>query len=81
MELADVKRVMLTKEPVLWRDEWWIVTGCVMKLTGKNKQAKTAPFYYSVILLDLKTKYHTFEVLIDDVKYKRSGSDADVCSE
>ena len=80
MDLKDVKRVMLSSEPVLWQDHWYIVTGCIMKLTGKNKQAPTSPFYYSLLLLDAKTRYHVFEVPINDVTLKRGDSDAELHS-
>lgn len=74
MDLGDVKRVMRSKEPVLWSGNWYIVIGCTMKLTEKNKQAPTAPFYYTLLLLDAKSRNSTVEVLIGDVKMKRSES-------
>lgn len=74
MKLEDVKAVMLTNAPVRWNDgisdDLYRVTACCMKLTEKNKKAKTQPFYYTLILEHYKSPrgHCTYDVLLSDVE-------------
>ena len=72
MRIEDVKTVMLTDEPVKWNngisDGIYRVKACCMKLTGGNRKAPTQPFYYTLILQDVKAKHSTCEVLIGEVE-------------
>lgn len=77
MRIEDVKTVMLTGEPVKWTggisDGVYRVTACCMKLTGGNRQAKTEPFYYSLILeyYEKPRGNCTYDVLLTEVERTR----------
>lgn len=80
MKIQDVKTIMLTDEPVKWNngisDGLYRVTACCMKLTGSNKQAKTEPFYYSLILehYEKPRGFCMYDVLLEEVERIRGGA-------
>ena len=65
MKLAEVKRVMSLRLPVLWNGMEYTVSGCTLKYDRKGGN-----WYYLLELLDKRTGHSVMVVPMEDVEVK-----------
>ena len=65
MKLAEVKRVMSLRLPVLWNGMEYTVSGCTRKYDRKG-----CNWYYLLELLDKRTGHSVMVVPMEDVVVK-----------